>query len=162
MLIFETGIQEWINSLRYASQEMTNPAASDYIWTKFRNWLSSETLKLKEQSYEQVQQNFSAKLNAFQDQVLSQLLKKDILSLDNAPWTEHHPSDEVQPESKSLSLTAAPEEMITAEETVHCEQAAEYSEKHPTSEESPAPSLVMQTLKELKKENTLIHARLDK
>ena len=52
LLIFETGIQEWINSLKHSSQGMTNPAASDYVWTKFRNWLSSETLKLKEQSYE--------------------------------------------------------------------------------------------------------------
>ena len=55
LLIFETGIQEWIKSLKHASQKMTNPTASDYIWTSFRNWLSTETLKMKQQSYEQVQ-----------------------------------------------------------------------------------------------------------
>ena len=102
----------------------TNPAAFDYMWTKFRNWLSSETLKIKEQSYEQVQQNFSDKLKAIQVQVLTPLFKKEILSLDNAPWTKHYPLDEVQPESESLSLTAAPEDMITAEEMVHSEQPA--------------------------------------
>ena len=64
LLIFETRMQEWITSLKHASQEMTNPAASDYLWTRFRNWLSSEMLKLKEQSYEHVQQNFSDKLKA--------------------------------------------------------------------------------------------------
>ena len=85
LLMFETGMQKWISSLKQASLEMTNPAASDYLWTSFRNWLSSETLKLKEQSYEQVQRNFSAKLKDFEGQVLSHLLKKDILPLDNAP-----------------------------------------------------------------------------
>ena len=67
LFIFETGIQEWINSLKHASHEMSNPAASDYIWARFRNWLSSEMLKLKELCYEKVQQNFSDKLNPFQD-----------------------------------------------------------------------------------------------
>ncbi|KAL5059142.1 hypothetical protein RYX36_030746 [Vicia faba] len=76
LLMFETGMQKWITSLKQASLEMTNPAASDYLWTSFRNWLSSETLKLKEQSYEQVQQNFSDMLKVFEDQVLSHLLKK--------------------------------------------------------------------------------------
>ena len=52
--------------------------------------------------------------------------------------------------------------MITAEEMVHSEQTAECSEQRLTPEETPTPSLVMQTLEELKKENALIHARLDK
>ena len=52
--------------------------------------------------------------------------------------------------------------MIIAEEMVHSEQAAECSEQRPTPEETPAPSLVIQTLEELKKENALIHVRLDK
>ena len=125
LLMFETGIQNWITSLKQASLEMTNPAASDYLWTSFRNWLSSETLKIKVQSYEQVQQNFSDMLQVFEDQVLSHLLNKEILPLDNAPWSEHRLSDEVQPESEGLTLTTAPEEMISAEEMVHYDQAAE-------------------------------------
>ena len=52
--------------------------------------------------------------------------------------------------------------MIPAEEMVHSEQAAECSDQRPTPEETPTPSSVMQTLEELKKENSLIHARLDK
>ena len=148
--------------MKYASQEMTNSAASDYLWTSFRKWLSSETHKLQEQSYEQIQQNFSDLLKVFDDQVLSHPLKKDILPLDNAPWSEHRPSDEVQPESESLSLTAAPEYMITTEEMVHSKQVAECSEQRPTPEETPAPSLVMQTLEELKRANVVIHERLDK
>ena len=83
--------------MKHASIEMTNPAASDYLWKRFRNWLSSETLKLKEQSCETVQRNFSDMLKVFEDQVLSHLLKKEILPLDNAPWSEHRLSDEVQP-----------------------------------------------------------------
>ena len=101
-------------------------------------------------------------LKVFEDQVLSQLLKKDIHSLDNAPWKKHHPSNVDELESKSLSLTTAPEDIITAEDMVHSEEAAKCSEQHPTPEETPASSLVMQTLEELKKENALIHARLDK
>ena len=52
--------------------------------------------------------------------------------------------------------------MITTEEMAHSKQAAECSEKRPTTEESPAPFSVMQTLEELKRENALIQARLDK
>ena len=65
---------------------------------------------------------------AFQDQVMSQLFKKDILLLDNAPWKEHHPSKVVEPDSESLSLTTALEDMIVAEEMAHTEEASECSE----------------------------------
>ena len=155
-------MQEWINSLKQASLKISNPAASDSLWERFRKRLNAETLKLKELGYERAQQNFNDQLKAFQDQVLSQWCKKEILPLDNAPWKEHHASEVAEPESKSFSLTTAPEDMIVEEEVVQSEEAAEYSEQHATPEETPSSSLVMQTLEELKKESALIHARLDK
>ena len=88
------------------------------MWERFRKWLNSKTLKLKELAYEKAQQNFSDQLKAFQDQVLRKLFKKDILSLDNAPWKEHHPSEVAELDSDSLSLTTAPEDMVVEEEVV--------------------------------------------
>ena len=79
-------MQEWINSLKQASLEISNHAASDSLWERFRKWLKSETQKLKELGYERAQQNLSDQLKAFQDQVLSQWYKKEIIPLDNAPW----------------------------------------------------------------------------
>ena len=67
---------------------------------------------MQEQSYGQVQKNFSNLLKVFEDQVLSQLLKEEILPLDNAPWSEHRPANKVQPESEDLILANTPEQMI--------------------------------------------------
>ena len=52
--------------------------------------------------------------------------------------------------------------MIIDEEMVQCDQTAECSDKRPDTEESPAPSSVMQTLEELKRANDIIQERLDK
>ena len=52
--------------------------------------------------------------------------------------------------------------MISAEEFVQNDHVAECSEKHPVSEDSPAPSYERQTLEELKRTNIVIQERLDK
>ena len=104
-MIFETEVQKWITSLKQASLELIDPAASDYLWTRFRRWVYSETYKMQENSYRLVQQNFSNLLKVFEDQVLSQLLKEEVLPLDNAPWSEYRPTYKVQPESEDLNLT---------------------------------------------------------
>ena len=108
------------------------------------------------------QQNFNDQLKALKDQVLSHWDKKEILLLENAPWKEHQPSKAIELCSNSHPLTTAPEKEIATKEVVQLEEAAECSERHATPEDTPASSLVMQTLEELKKENALIHARLDK
>ena len=43
LFIFEIEIQEWVTSLKQASQENSNPAASDSLWDRFRKWFNSET-----------------------------------------------------------------------------------------------------------------------
>ena len=77
---------------------------------------------MKELSYEMAQQNFSDQLKAFQDQVLSQWYRKEILPLDNAPWKENQPSEVTEPDSDSHPLTTAPENMIATEEVVQSEE----------------------------------------
>ena len=148
--------------MKQASQENSNHAAFDSPWDRFRKWFKFESQRLKELSYEMAQQNFSDQLKAFKDQVLSHWDKKEILLLENAPLKEHQPSESTEPGSDSHPLTTAPEKEIATKEVVESEDTAEYYEQHATSEDTPATSLVMQTLEELKKENALIHARLDK
>ena len=48
LLIFETELQEWVNSLKQASLENSNLAASDSHWDRFRKWFNSESQRLKE------------------------------------------------------------------------------------------------------------------
>ena len=108
------------------------------------------------------QQNFSDQLKAFKDQVLSHWEKKSILLLDNAPWKAHQPSEFIEPCSDSLPLAIIQEKEKATEEATKSENAAKCSERLASSEDTPAPSLVMQTLEELKKENSIINGRLDK
>ena len=76
---------EWVNSLKQASLENPNPAASNSRMNWFRRWFNLESQKLTKLSYKLTQQNFSDQLKAFKDQVLSHWEKKSILLLDNAP-----------------------------------------------------------------------------
>ena len=102
LLIFETEIHEWVNSLKLACLENLNPPASDSHWNQFRKWFKSESLKLKELIYEIAQQNFYNHLNIFKDQVLRHWEKKPLLLLKNAPWEDHQPSKCDEPSSDPL------------------------------------------------------------
>ena len=134
--------------------ELVDPAASDYLWTKFRRWVCSETFKLQEQSYGQAQQNFSNLLKEIEGPVLSKLLKEEVLPLDNAPCSEYRPTSKVQPDTQDL--------MVPAEALVQKEVIAESSEKHPVSEDLQASSLDRKTLEDLKRSDMLMKERMDK
>ena len=56
---FETGVQQWITSLKQVCPGIIDPAASDQLWSQFRIWVRAEALKLQDINYEQAQQNFS-------------------------------------------------------------------------------------------------------
>ena len=47
LLIFETELMEWVNSLKQASLENSNPVASDSHWNRFRRWFNSESQRMK-------------------------------------------------------------------------------------------------------------------
>ena len=126
--------------MKLACLENLNPSASNSHWNQFIKWFNSESHKLKELSYEIAQQNFCDHLDIFKDQVMRCWEKNPLLLLENVPWEDDQPTKcgepsydplplimfqdkgkevEKSPESEGLSLTAAPEEMITVEEMVH-------------------------------------------
>ena len=143
---FETGLQQWIASLKQVCPGMIDPVASDQLWSQFRIWVRAEALKLQDINYEQAQQNFSKLLN----EVGSQLLKEDVLLLDSEPWSEKCPASKVQLE----------EDQTIQAEASQAEDVAESSQKLPASDVSQA-ALDRQTLEELKLNDIRLQQRMD-
>ena len=82
--------------------------------------------------------------------------------LDNAPWEDHQPSEVDEPCFDTLPLVMVQDKGKEIEEATESESTAACSEKVAPFVDIPSSSLVMQTLEEFKKENSVIKERLDK
>ena len=82
--------------------------------------------------------------------------------MDNVPWEDHQPTEYNEPSSDPLPLVRFQDKGKEFKEAPESESATTCSENVVPSVDIPSSSLVLQTLEELKKENTVFKERLDK
>lgn len=158
-------MQGWTEALKEKCTQNLNLTASDILWNAFRNRFNSESLIHQDICYNHAQVSLSEFLNVIQKEVS----KQTILLLGNAPWQSSSAhSDDVVANAFAM-IPRQPSPVISIEE-----QSVEEinSKKHYGKAPSVQPiemdtdfassSLVLQTLTELKKENTTVRERLDK
>ena len=173
-----------MNMLKANLADNSDPEDTDALWTTFRRRFDEKSLQLKELCFSQKSAEY---LSRFKTEALDLWAKKPVLQLDNKPSSDlmdisdDESSDSEAADSNPLALVLAkslpfraeakvkkaPKLMIPLDSLVS--SFAAESSRNASSvtivssvAETATTSVVLETLKELKKDNELVQERLDK